>query len=121
MSLSDETKRYPQANLAACVLPWTADFELDAPVFEQHIQDAVDANYTHIYLMGTAGEGYALSDTRFKQVVDIFAGLTVRDGLDPQIGVIGLSMEHIIERLQTAFDVGIPWGAKTQPRFRKCR
>ena len=119
MSLSDETKRYPQANLAACVLPWTADFELDAPVFEQHIQDAVDANYTHIYLMGTAGEGYALSDTRFKQVVDIFAGLTVRDGLDPQIGVIGLSMEHIIERLQTAFDVGIrmfqislpSWGA----------
>ena len=46
--------------------------------------------------MGTAGEGYALSDNRFRQVVEIFAGLTVCDDVDPQIGVIGISMEQII-------------------------
>ena len=123
MSESVLTKRYPQNNLAACMLPWTDAFELDVPVFERHVQGAIDGGYTCIYLMGTAGEGYALSDTRFQQIVDIFAGLTVRDGLDPQIGVIGLSMEHIIERLQTAYDMGIrmfqislpSWGALDEP------
>ena len=54
--------------------------------------------------MGIAGEGYALSDNRFRQVVEIFAGLTVRDGVDPQIGVIGTSMEQIV---QTGYDEGI--------------
>ena len=119
MSESSQSKRYPQKNLAACMLPWTEDFDLDVPAFERHVQSAIDGGYTSIYLMGTAGEGYALNDTRFTQVVDVFASLTVRDGLDPQIGVIGLSMEHIIERLQASYDMGIrmfqislpSWGA----------
>jgi len=119
MSESNETKRYPQNSLAACMLPWTEDFQLDVSMFERYIQGAIDGGYTCIYLMGTAGEGYALNDTRFKQVVEVFANLTVREGLDPQIGVIGLSMEHIIERIQTAYDLGIrmiqiplpSWGA----------
>jgi dihydrodipicolinate synthase/N-acetylneuraminate lyase len=49
--------------------------------------------------MGTAGEDYAHSEDRFRQVVEVFAAKTVRDGIDPQIGVIGLSMEEIIQRL----------------------
>ncbi len=119
MNQSPNPKRYPQANLAACMLPWTQDFGLDVPVFERHIQKSIDAGYTRIYLMGTAGEGYALTDKRFEQVVDVFASLTVREDLEPQIGVIGLSMEHIIQRIQTAYDLGIrmfqislpSWGA----------
>ena len=111
--------RYPQSNLAACMLPWTEDFKLDVPVFQRHIQQALDGNYKCIYLMGTAGEGYALSDTRFKQVVEVFAELTVAEGIDPQIGVISLSMEHIIERIAVAYAAGIrmfqismpSWGA----------
>ena len=82
-------KRYPRRNLAACMLPWTEKFELNVPVFEQQIQAAVDDGYESLYLMGTAGEGYALSESRFKQVVEIFAARTTGKGLDPQIGVIG--------------------------------
>lgn len=99
--------RYPQNNLAACMLPWTADYELDVPVFEEQVQAAVDDGYKCIYLMGTAGEGYALNNRRFKQVVENFAKLTVREGLDPQIGVIALSMAQIIERLAFAYEQGI--------------
>ena len=99
--------RYPQNNLAACMLPWTEDFELDVPVFERHIQSTLDDGYSCLYLMGTAGEGYALTSDRFLQVVGIFAGLTVGDGIDPQIGVIGTSMEQSIERIQVAHDLGI--------------
>ncbi len=111
--------RYPQSNLAACMLPWTEDFQLDVPKFERHIQAALDDGYKCLYLMGTAGEGYALSEERFQQVVEVFAAKTIRDGIDPQIGVIGLSMEQIIHRLGVAYDRGIrmfqislpSWGA----------
>ena len=69
--------------------------------------------------MGTAGEGYALTDTQFKEVVGIFAQLTVKPGLDPQVGVISLSMGQIIERIAWSRDQGIrmfqislpSWGA----------
>lgn len=89
------------------MLPWTEDFRLDVDVFERHIQATLDDGFTCLYLMGTAGEGYALDTARFEQVVEIFAGLTVRDGIDPQIGVIGTSMEQSLGRLQTAYDHGI--------------
>ena len=111
--------RYPRRNLAACMLPWTENFKLDVPAFEEHIQGATDGGYQSIYLMGTAGEGYALTDTLFQQVVKVFAGMTVRDGLDPQVGVISLSMQHIIERIRFCYELGIrmfqislpSWGA----------
>ncbi len=99
--------RYPRSHLAACMLPWTDDFELDVPVFDAHLQSAIDAGYRCLYLMGTAGEGYALNNRRFKQVVEHFAAKTVRDGLDPQIGVIALSMEQVIERIAFAYEQGI--------------
>ncbi len=111
--------RYAQSNLAACMLPWTANFKLDVPVFEQHVQEALDSGYSNIYLMGTAGEGYAVTDAQYRQVVKIFAGMTVKKDLDPQIGVISLSMGQIIERISWAreqgirmFQISLPsWGA----------
>jgi len=99
--------RYPQSNLAACMLPWTEDFQLDVPVFEQHVEETIAGGYTSLYLMGTAGEGYAMDEARFTQVVTTFANLAVRDGLDPQIGVIGTSMEQTLGRLALAHDLGI--------------
>lgn len=111
--------RYPQSNLAACMLPWTESFELDKDVFERHIQDALDGGYNRLYILGTAGEGYALSEPRFREVVEFFAAKTVGDGVDPQVGVIGLSMEQTIARIGFARDQGVlmfqislpSWGA----------
>ncbi len=99
--------RYPRSNLAACMLPWTKDFKLDVPVFEQHVGEALDGGYKNLYLMGTAGEGYALTDSQFKEVVTLFARLTVKPGLDPQIGIISLSMGQIIERIAWCREQGI--------------
>ncbi len=79
--MSESNCRYPRNNLAACMLPWTEDFTLDEPAFVRHVQSAIDGRYKCIYLMGTAGEGYALSNATFEHVVEVFAGLTVKDGL----------------------------------------
>lgn len=111
--------RYPQANLAACMLPWSEDHQLDVDGFQQHVQSVIDDGYSSMYILGTAGEGYALGEARYRQVVDEFARLTVRDGLDPQVGVIGTSMEQVIERIGYAhsrgvrmFQISLPsWGA----------
>jgi dihydrodipicolinate synthase/N-acetylneuraminate lyase len=99
--------RYPQSNLAACLLPWTEDFKLDAALFEEHVAQTIAGGYTHMYVMGTAGEGYALSDRQFKEIVALYAGLTVKPGLDPQVGVISLSMGQIIERIDWCRDRGV--------------
>lgn len=99
--------RYPQSNLAACMLPWTAEFKLDVPVFERHIQGAIDSGHRCLYLMGTAGEGYAPGDELFRQIVEVFAARAVGGDRDPQIGVIGLSMQQIIDRIRLAYDKGI--------------
>ena len=101
------------------MLPWTENFKLDAEAFDQQVQEAITGGYKNIYLMGTAGEGYALTDTQFKEVVSRFARLTVKPGLDPQIGIISLSMAQIIERIAWSRDQGIKmfqislpsWGA----------
>lgn len=101
------------------MLPWTENFKSDAEAFDQQVQEAITGGYKNIYLMGTAGEGYALTDTQFKEVVSRFARLTVKPGLDPQIGIISLSMAQIIERISWSRDQGIKmfqislpsWGA----------
>ena len=119
MSNVSAQTRYPQSNLAACMLPWTESFELDTEVFERHIQATLDDGYRQLYILGTAGEGYALSEKCFCDVVEFFAARTVRDGVDPQVGVIGLSMEQSIERIAFARDLGVrmfqislpSWGA----------
>ena len=99
--------RYPQCNLSDCLLPWTEDFELDIPVFEAHIQATLDGGYKNIYLTGTAGEGFALSEKRFRQVVEIFADKTVKPGIDPQVGIISTSMEHMMDRMAFCYEKGI--------------
>ncbi|MDP6125617.1 MAG: dihydrodipicolinate synthase family protein [Candidatus Latescibacteria bacterium] len=117
--MTDVTTRYPQSLLAACLIPWTESYEFDVPVFESHVNKVIDLGYTNLYIMGTAAEGYAITDTRFKQVVESFASLIDRKGLSAQVGVISLSMEQVIERIGFAYDQGIrffqvslpSWGA----------
>ena len=116
-----EEKRYPQGMLAACETPWTDQYALDEVAFRKHIGRVLELGYTNIYVMGTAGEGYAVTDTQFRHVVDVFVEETDRPGLRPQVGVISLSMGQIIERLNYAHDKGVrmfqislpSWGALT--------
>lgn len=109
------TTRYPRCNLSDCLLPWTDDFELDVPVYEAHIQSVLDGGYKNVYLTGTAGEGYALSDARFRQAVEIFADRTVKPGIDPQVGIISTSMEHMMDRMAFCYERGIRMFQVTLP------
>ena len=39
--------------------------------------------------------------------MEIFAGLTIKDGLDPQVGIVGTSMEQMIARIGFSHGLGI--------------
>jgi dihydrodipicolinate synthase/N-acetylneuraminate lyase len=121
MNTNQTKTRRPPGNLGACMLPWTEDFRFDEPAFQRHVEHAISIGYRDVYLMGTAGEGYALSDRQFQQVVRSFATITSRHkDVQPQVGIISLSMQQFVERIEFArgecgirsFQISMPsWGA----------
>ena len=52
--------RYPSTIMVSCVIPWTADEEIDERRFRAQADAALAAGYRHLYVFGTAGEGYAV-------------------------------------------------------------
>ena len=113
------TTRYPQAMLKGANTPWTAEYELDVPAFEGQLDRLIDNGYTHVYVLGTAGEGHAVSDSSFRTIVDVFSDRMKPDGLHPQVGVITLSTDQAIERIEygvrrgvDTFQITLPsWGS----------
>jgi len=110
--------RYPQAILKGVNTPWTEDYDLDEARFVSHTERLLDHGYTHLYVFGTAGEGHAVGDAAFRRVVDVFLDVTDQPGLRPQVGVISLSLDTVLDRVAYAwgrgaktFQISLPsWG-----------
>ena len=113
------TLRYPQALLKGVNTPWTEDYQLDTDIFVDHTTRLLDNGYSHLYILGTAGEGHALNDATFRRIVDVFCDLMSDSELHPQVGVITLSVDHMLERIAygwsrgaRTFQIVLPsWGA----------
>ncbi|HOW71894.1 MAG TPA: dihydrodipicolinate synthase family protein [Phycisphaerae bacterium] len=114
-------KRYPPVILATCVVPWKSDWTLDDALFRQEIRLLRDNLTRHLYVFGTAGEGYAVSDRQFDAIVDLFRQEMPGPENHPMVGVISLSLSTMIERIErcrdsgiTRFQVSLPsWGRLT--------
>jgi dihydrodipicolinate synthase/N-acetylneuraminate lyase len=110
--------RYPQAILVSCEAPWDENEQLLEEVFRAEVRQVL-RHFNHLYIFGTAGEGYAVDTPRFQQIVRIFYEETRGPDVQPMVGVIGLSTANIIERIAFAYDVGFrtfqislpAWGA----------
>jgi dihydrodipicolinate synthase/N-acetylneuraminate lyase len=70
------------------------------------VRHTLQLGFNHLYVFGTAGEGYAVDTARFQQIVGIFYEETRGNDIHPQVGVIGLSTANIRERLAFAYQVG---------------
>lgn len=112
--------RYPQTILVACPTPWDAHDQLDEPTFRAEVRAVLAEGYADVYIFGTGGEGYAVDTPRFTRVVEVFAEeILGREGIRPMVGVIGLSVPILLERIAIAhavgfrtFQVSLPaWGA----------
>lgn len=88
-------------------------------VFREAVRHLLKLGFRHIYIFGTAGEGYAVTTRCFERTVKIFREETAQPGVQPQIGIIGLSTSIVLERIQIAyhsgfrtFQISLPsWGA----------
>ena len=111
--------RYPQGLLVSCEIPWNDQEELDEETFRKEIQHFLRCGFRHIYIFGTAGEGYAVDTRNFRKIVEMFYEETRRPDVYPQVGIIGLSTANVRERIEIAyragfrmFQISLPcWGA----------
>ena len=100
-------KRYPCTILASAVIPWTENYEFDESTFRRQVQAITSRGITHIYVFGTAGEGYAVSDEQYEAIIRAFADEMKAPGLEPMAGVISVSQTTILKRIKLAYDYGI--------------
>jgi hypothetical protein len=87
--------------MGTAVVPWTDSFALDEALFRAEIASLLAANYAHLYVFGTVGEGYAVDDMQFEQIARIFVDEMRSGNAEPMVGVISLSLPTIL-RLSAA-------------------
>ncbi len=116
------SKRFPRCILATCVVPWGEDGSFLEDLFRHQVNELLAHGTKHLYVFGTAGEGYAVSERQFDEIVAVFQDAMRAGGGEPMVGVISLSLATIIERIERAraagvrlFQVSLPsWGALSQ-------
>ena len=94
---------------------------LDEPVFRRHIRSLLERGTKHLYVFGTAGEGYAVDDEQFDRITTVFSEEMRAGGAEPMVGIISLSLSTVIRRIERAcergiqrFQISLPsWGACT--------
>jgi dihydrodipicolinate synthase/N-acetylneuraminate lyase len=123
---ADTAARYPRVVLATICVPWTEGHEVDEDLLCETVRDHAARGLRHLYLFGTAGEGYAVSDGQFDHVVDLYAAESAALGIEPMVGLINLSMSTTIGRIERAmargvrrFQFALPgWGTLTDTEVR---
>lgn len=111
------TNRLEPTILATCVVPWDEDFRFMEAEFRHHLR-LIAANITrHVYLFGTAGEGYAVTDAQFDQISEVFAAESSRLGITPMLGVISLSLRTVQRRIEVGRSLGIHQFQLSFPRW----
>jgi dihydrodipicolinate synthase/N-acetylneuraminate lyase len=100
------TPRYPQGILISCEVPWDEHQNLMEDVFREEVEHVLRAGFRHVYIFGTAGEGYAVDLPRFRRIAEIFREATSGENIRAQVGVIALSVPQFRERLSIAHDIG---------------
>jgi dihydrodipicolinate synthase/N-acetylneuraminate lyase len=97
--------RYPQTVLISCEVPWDGQMQLQEVTFRNEIQHVLKS-FNHLYIFGTAGEGYAVDSAQFERIVRIFYEETRAPDVHPMVGIIGLSTPIVVERISVAYAIG---------------
>ncbi|MBI3970614.1 MAG: dihydrodipicolinate synthase family protein [Chloroflexi bacterium] len=111
--------RYRRTILGTCCVPWNEDGTLAEELFRASVRLLVRGGVRDLYIFGTAGEGYAVSDTLFDRIARAFVEEMRHLGAPPMVGVISLSLGTVIERIERAAALGVrafqisllSWGA----------
>jgi dihydrodipicolinate synthase/N-acetylneuraminate lyase len=91
-------------------------------LFRHQVTHLAGHGTKHLYVFGTAGEGYAVTDRQFDQITGVFIDAMRQADAEPMVGVISLSLGTIVERIARArelgarlFQISLPaWGALSE-------
>jgi dihydrodipicolinate synthase/N-acetylneuraminate lyase len=92
--------------MVSALCPWDEAEQLDEAMFRHQVACLAGSGFRHVYVFGTAGEGYAVDGARFRRVIEVFGDEAAKHAITPMVGVIGLSTANVLERLRVAYDVG---------------
>ena len=98
--------RYRRCILATCCVPWNERLEFEEHIFRRSVRHQIASGIRDLYVFGTAGEGYAATETQFDTITRVFLEETHQDGVQSMVGLISLSLPTIIERIERARDMG---------------
>ncbi len=137
MSTTDPTA---PAILATAVVPWNERFEFEEARFRRQVHTLARELTRDLYVFGTAGEGYAVTETQYDEICRAFWASAQECGANPMVGLISLSLPTVVARIERAramgfrlFQLSLPsWGAlndrevdrffaETCGRFPDCR
>lgn len=112
------SKRYRPCVLATCCVPWREDFTFAVDIFRRSVRHLIAQGIRDLYIFGTAGEGYAVTESQFDEITRVFLDETSGDGVQSMVGLISLSLPAIIGRIERAramgalrFQLSLPgWG-----------
>ena len=96
----------PATVLATCVLPWDDRLRFAEDDFRAHVRLVAARMTRHLYIFGTAGEGYAVTEAQFRYIARVFWDEARECGVTPMLGVISTSLGTVIERLEFGLDLG---------------
>jgi dihydrodipicolinate synthase/N-acetylneuraminate lyase len=106
MTSPEPARRLPPTVLATCVLPWDDRLRFDEDAFREHVRLVAAHMTRHLYVFGTAGEGYAVTEAQFRDVARIFWDEARRCAVTPMLGVISTSLGTVIERIEFGLGLG---------------
>lgn len=92
--------------LAGVPLPWDKRGAFLKDQFRGAIEALLEDGCDGLYLFGTSGEGYAVSDEEFGTIIETFVEATGGADVFRQVGCFGLSSDQIIRRCKVASDLG---------------
>jgi dihydrodipicolinate synthase/N-acetylneuraminate lyase len=106
LNAGPSARRLPPSVLATCVIPWDRKFRFQEDTFRNHVRLVSEHMTKHLYIFGTAGEGYAVTDPMFREIATVFYDQAQRSNVTPMLGVISHSLGTVIERVEFGLIMG---------------
>ena len=87
-------------------MPWSERFEFEEDAFRRSVRLQIASGIRDLYIFGTAGEGYAVTDSQFDEITRVFLDETKGEGIQGMVGLISISLPTVIERIKRGCEMG---------------